>query len=464
MQKTNLTFAIALTFWACVTFIPARVVAQTDADLLKPATQAMAEKNYEKAASVFASFLQQAPRSPQAPTAASNIVDCYMALNQWEKALTALDVLEQQYPQYPYKGKRLSRKAVTLLALGRSDGADKVWNDLLTLGAIPDTVWPIIEAEYQYLLRTHGKTATEKFARSQTFIDLPMGYTVKERLLWFHYLYSTKRAAFITQALLATGPANLQSREALLLPVMLASRLYEPLLKQGSEPEATALHKRLQDAIVLFKNPVSWQSWDCLAYYTPVAKYAPDAYVAQMKARVEMLKLPMTHTELLFEVTYIGVFYDYIVYSGRVEGMLQVHEVADKELARIGDPELIQMEQKRLRNAMSNLAGYYYHAAALGQAAEARKAHEIAQTAFPRLGLDDLKARDESEFNRAMSRLPIAGFWQQFKHALAFDDFPRAQKWLDMMTGCAPDHELTQHAQQLIEEARQPQPAPPPNK
>ncbi|HEY3376230.1 MAG TPA: tetratricopeptide repeat protein [Armatimonadota bacterium] len=460
MQSTNMIIAITLTLWAGVVLLPARANAQTDTELLKPANQAMTEKNYDKAASVYASFLQQSPRSPQAPTAASNLVDCYMALTQWDKALTALNVLEQQYPQYPYQGKRLSRKAVTLLALGKPDQADRVWNDLLTLGSQPDSVWPVIEAEYQYLLRTQGKVATDKFDRFSTFADLPMGYTVQERLLWFQHLYATKKASFITQGSTATGQANLQSREALLLPVMLASRLYEPLLKGGAEAEATALRTRMRNALTLFHNPMGWQGVDLLAYIIPLSKYAPDTYVAQMKARVEMLKLPLSPAELTGEVTYIGVFYDFVVFAGRVEGILQVHDVAAKELARIGDPELIQMEQARLRNAMTNLAGYYYQAANMGLAMDARKAHEIAQAAFPRLQLESLKARDESEFNRAMSRLPINGFWQQFKLGLAFDDLPRAQKWLDMMIGCAPDQELTKRAQQLMQQARDPQPVP----
>jgi hypothetical protein len=419
-------------------------------ETLKKADALVAQQQVDQAVPIYVDVLIHLPAGPRAAETMSKLADCYVRLGQYEKVLATVTALEKQYPQSPYTGANCARKCLASLELNDTRGYTLAFQELLDKAALPKYVWPLIEREYTLKQAALEPGASLPCARFSKFAELPMTYGVHDKLFWFRHVQMTRSDDFLKEGLAAIEPADaMTSATDLVVPVMVAVRLYDPLMKQGKKTETLAMNRRMQQAILRLRNPFAWKDADVLAFTDALCKYDPQAYCNWVGARTDILKIPMASAELENELTVYYRFYDQMIGEGYPEITVRVHEVIQKLLASANTAYQAQNEQTVFLSRLVYIQSFYGKARDTGRFADMKRVHDYAQTLYPKVNRPDLLEADNREFTRVTNALPRWLYFRQFCVAMAFGDTERAKGWRDALV-CTGNDPYAQRAAELL--------------
>jgi tetratricopeptide (TPR) repeat protein len=325
----------------------------------------------------------------------------YEGFEFYDKAIDQYKAFLEQFPKSPKVPEAKAAMCADYLRIKKPDEAYKVWLDLLATTPRPKLLWTIVDTEYGLRMKADEKKARATFEHITYSESFPDTATEIDKLLWFCYQAENNPATFIiegTKVVLSDAGA-FSTPKQLLLPVMLAQRMYEPLMRAGRFEEARQLSQRLSDLLALKNNPYNWMGEDSGTYYPILARLNIDEYSRQMLKRAQILTYDVTPQEAYPEVALINMYYAYAFSAGQVETPIKIHTLAQTELKRLGDQALLQGEAQIYAQQFRNI--------------------------------------------------PLDIIGQQFSAALASKDYAQAKRYLDTLKLAAPDSPVTKKAQEL---------------
>ncbi|MHB9023516.1 MAG: tetratricopeptide repeat protein [Armatimonadota bacterium] len=328
----------------------------------------------------------------------------YEGLELYEKAVEQYKLFLEQYPRSSRSGEARSAMCMDYLRMGKRQEAQAVWQEQVDAWPRAVYLWPIIQLSYRLQIKAGEDKFLETYGIISAYEDLPANWPSLGKLIWFEHLANTNTTTFINESLKAIiGELDpFADRTQLLLPVMLCQRTYEPLMRTGRLEEARKIHLRLQEIMALKGNPYNWMSDDTLSYYTTLGRCDIKEFSAQMSKHARMLKYDRNPQEAEATLSMFATYYSLAIPGGQIDEPLRVHEMAVKELTRIGDKRLIDSEQ--------------------------------------------------ASYHGALKSVPFDVVWQRFREAIVAGDLPKAQALAATMKTLAPKDQRTTQAEALLQE------------
>ncbi|MHB9132110.1 MAG: tetratricopeptide repeat protein [Armatimonadota bacterium] len=339
----------------CGVCLPAAVLAQPapDEQLLLQGNRLLAANDYANAVTFFRQVVEKFPTGKNRDQAAAGSWRCYTVLNQPTDATWALETLRRDHAGSRFLAEIDVKLFTDTLAKGDAAQAEQYWKEIFARWPKTDFAWQVVEANYRYKAKSDP-------AKAQAFLEgilntdvLADDGLVKAKLLQFDILEAGKPEQFLTMAIAVIEAApNARTTGELQLPVMLAKRIYVPLMKSGQTDKARGLSQLLEEKLAMMGNPQGWFQQNALAYYTALEQTNPELFIKEAMPLVDMVETAQSTEEVTTYVNLLKRLYLPLMKAGRVNDIEKVHTQLQTATRRVKSVYLVTADNIARWNAM----------------------------------------------------------------------------------------------------------------
>jgi hypothetical protein len=263
------------------------------------ANQLFESREYSSALPLFRQVLTSDPNSKTRDEIMLKIARCAYELRRFDEAVTMLTSLRQAFPE----GKATADGTALLfcadLALGDKKQAGAVWQDVFTRLPRTEFALQVTESYCYYMTRVDASAGLQQLDELIAGKLLPTNADWRIKAMRCGLLEVANPAQFLTEAVtVIDGIAQAKTVDEVRLPVLLARRVYLPLMKGGQVQQARSLSGKVQEKLALMGNPNNWYQDDILAYFDALCVTNPAQFLEEARPLLAAAKLAKTPEDL----------------------------------------------------------------------------------------------------------------------------------------------------------------------
>ncbi|MHB9023737.1 MAG: tetratricopeptide repeat protein [Armatimonadota bacterium] len=263
------------------------------------ANQLFENREYSSALPLYRQILTGDPNSKTRDEIMLRIARCAYELRRYDEAVTALTSLRQAFPESKAAADGTALLFCAYLAQGDKKQAGVVWQDVFTRLPRTEFALQMVESYCYYMTRVNAAAGLQQLDELVAQKMLPANADWRIKAMRCGLLEVANPAQFLTEAVAVIDAVSLaKTVDEVRLPVMLARRVYLPLMKSGQLQQARSLAAKVQEKLALMGNPNDWYSQDILAYFDALSVAGPARFMEEAKPLLAAAKLAKTPEDL----------------------------------------------------------------------------------------------------------------------------------------------------------------------